>query len=241
MKIKLEKIYLNLLFSSSFLSLIIYFFFPNLYNLVIRENQLVENITTLTYLITFLLGLKYTTKKINAYRGLSTTVTIISLIAFLEEISYGAVFSKFRSFFNIQLITVYDKKIDSFHDILDLAKIGISRTLTENPEFIGFLVLLGILLIVLLVNLFLKIKKRLFKALKKFEIFWISIASITFLTLSILVDLYIVPSSDAPYFEDFIWGLFVEELFEMFVSFGLLIVFLKISRKKVLSNYSYRP
>ena len=79
---------------------------------------------------------------------------VISLIAFLEEISYGTVFSKFRSFFDIKLISIYDKKLDSFHDILDLVKIGISKTITENTEFIGFLVLVGILLIVLLINLF---------------------------------------------------------------------------------------
>tara|TARA_B100000212_G_C26977199_1_gene365097 strand:- start:309 stop:518 length:210 start_codon:yes stop_codon:yes gene_type:complete len=67
----------------------IFFFAPEYKYLLNQEDKLVENITAFIFLITFFLNIKLQKFKNDNKRKILRMISIISLIGFLDELSFG--------------------------------------------------------------------------------------------------------------------------------------------------------
>lgn len=124
--------YYTILFGSLITAFSIYYWVPEYTYFIIEEDHLVENISAFSYLSAFFLGIWILTNY-SSWRKLTWLVTIIGLIGFLDELSFG---TRFFEFTEPELL---DKNINAVHDI-----ITIGYLFFEN--IIGFT---GILILVL--------------------------------------------------------------------------------------------
>jgi hypothetical protein len=95
---------------------------PKLFNpYVYEENGLIENITAVLALLSVILSFFCSFKKTNEYKTLSIFICIISLILFLDEISFIWTILNIESEDTRIVIGENEVWIDSLHDLMDVA------------------------------------------------------------------------------------------------------------------------
>lgn len=196
---------LNVIFLS-----ILWFFFPSTRNALVEENEFLENLTTIFYIDTFLLGLIFIAKlKDRHARKLYLIIPFLGLLAALDEISFG-----YRMFwFTAPLIG--GVRIDSIHDIFFMFLVTLRPILKQN--IIILLVILGAFVCLLLVGLIWairhphKVKETIQKGLKNIILAFNHYPPLGFLLVaigygivSILLDLDIFVADFLKFFEELI-------------------------------------
>ena len=205
----------------SFLTLIflcIYFLIPSYRYLLYEENQLVENITALTLLITFFISLRINNVSENPKKKLFLTISIVSILGFLDEISYGG-----RSI-NLNIPYLGVKSIDGFHDFLNISKAILYRFTTIGYGNFFLIIFSSITLILFIKKVIFKFKQKILLFLKKFFILRISKLALIFIIISQIIDIF--PSR----FELPLWIKSIEEIFEMYVAFALFTITMILKR-----------
>lgn len=97
--------------------------FPNLHSIILGEDNLLENMTAILYLSSFILSCIYILKYQLIYKSY-LAIPLISIACFLDEISFGERMLNFQP-----LKTKNGFKLDGFHDLPDLLVSYISRHL----------------------------------------------------------------------------------------------------------------
>ena len=120
MKISLEKlfrIYAFIVILNIAIFTLLFFLFPNLQNFLFNEDKLVEGLTVLFYLLSFLVGIVFIVRlKEKKYPRIYIAFPFLSLIGALEELSYGQNILKFK------MPSIYGVEFDSLHDVIQLGQ-----------------------------------------------------------------------------------------------------------------------
>lgn len=214
---KIHWIYFIILVVGFLLMGLAIFTIPKSIKYFVYENKLLENLTAVFYLISFIFAVaslilyKRLNKKL---RPVLTIIALLSLICCLDEISWGL------PMFDIESIRILTVRIDSAHDFVDVVeKLIISYTLIT---FIFAVFLLMCLTVFLKFNNGCYLKK--FKAffskifLAEYKIYFLLFLSFFLISSLIdlkLFDLFVLPEKSK-------WFA-IEEYMEM--SAGLLLVF----------------
>lgn len=224
------KSFLKLILLSFLFAFVIYVISPVYRYQFHQEDKLIENITAITYLITFFINLKFNNRKNKPKRRIFRLISIISIIGFLDEISFGT------RLFNINFPYYRGTKIDSLHNILSLIKSNIYKFTLANKDYIADYIgifIFAFIAILIIAIIYLKkysntliIQKTYQIILKKSPIFVMSIITICLLFISQLIDLYPNRFGQIP-----LWAKSLEEIFEMYVSFCLLKITLILKNK----------
>ena len=193
---------LMLLLSSFVLSFII----PDFLKSISKEDHLLENLTTGLLLGTAFVGI------INwKHRQANTTAiaiyTILAIIGFLDEVSFG------QRLFGFTPPLAGGTSLDGFHDLANMSRKIISTNLQYHPTqtFIIFAAFLSALLICTFKFRF-KISGT-FKSLKKLKLASVVLSIALAILLSQLLDLKIITLS---------WSTCLEEILELIAALGLL-------------------
>ena len=195
---------------------------PTYREIFLKEDSLIENISALFYLITFLLSLFFFFKS-RKNRKLLILVSAVGLFGFLEEISYG------QRLFSIKMPNIHSLEIDTIHDFFLLGYL-LSKEL--NYTYASHLYLFtcaGIFLFMMLILIFRYklLGKILHGNFNQAGIFALIYALLIFTAL--IIDLRIVPQA----------RLFaVEEFFEMNAALALLFCSLSLRHPKNNSSYA---
>jgi hypothetical protein len=96
------------------LSAVVLIGFPNASSYFHGEGTAVENLTALFYLLAGILA-AFNATRISAMRPLSIVIALLSLAAFLDEVSFGQFYLNYRP------LMIGDKNIDAIHDLFGLA------------------------------------------------------------------------------------------------------------------------
>jgi hypothetical protein len=174
---KLVRIYLVLFSLTLVAACVIYTSIPAYRDYLLLEDSLIENLSALFFLLTVVIGLLFALKS-EKHRKLFILVSVVGLLAFLEEISFG------ERIFAIDMPYLGDVKIDSLHDffflfdpsdfhapyffllagcgaiVAGIAAVKYRRKLKEiivciyqNPPFILALIFASIVLVTLVIDL----------------------------------------------------------------------------------------
>lgn len=108
------KYFLTVIGLSFILAYVIYFILPVFTPYFVEEDSLVENLSAFSYLLAFFLGIWVLTKY-RSWWKLSLPVTLLGLVGFLDEISFG------ERIFDLTMPVVLDVKIDAAHDLVAIA------------------------------------------------------------------------------------------------------------------------
>ena len=201
-----QKIYAYLavlLLASSFaLSFII----PDFLKLISQEDHLLENLGTGILLGTAFFGL-INRKQRQANTTAITIYTILAIIGFLDEVSFG------QRLIGFTPPMAGGTSLDGFHDLANMFRKIISINLQYHPTqtFIVLSVLLSSLLI-----LAIKFKAKIYgvyKNLKKLKLVYVVLSIILAIVLSQMLDLKIIKIS---------WSTSLEEILELIAVLGLL-------------------
>lgn len=138
-KVSFKKIltsYFIIIFCSLTAAFSIYLWLPEYTYFIIEEDHLVENISAFSYLTAFFLGLWILTS-FSSWRKLSWLVTIIGLIGFLDELSFGTRFLEFTE------PELFDKNINAVHDIITIGYLFFEEIIGFSGIFILVLTSVG--------------------------------------------------------------------------------------------------
>lgn len=105
--------YFIFVIGSLFVAFSILLWLPEYTYFIIEEDHLVENISAFSYLTAFFLGIWILTNY-SSWRKLTWLVTIIGLIGFLDELSFG---TRFFEFTEPELL---NKNINAVHDFITI-------------------------------------------------------------------------------------------------------------------------
>lgn len=175
---------------------------------LINEGQLIENLTAIICLSSFILGLIFIVKNKKYNQKLYLSLPVLGLIFFLEEISFG------YEILNFQPPLIGGVRIDAAHDLINLLFYKV-KDLSELK-----ILLLTIFSVITLFYLFIAYRKRVLRYLngygkiifdQNYPYFYL-IGSLFFWSASLFLDLHII---------DFDGMKFVEELLEMNGSLSL--------------------
>ena len=158
---------------------------PSIIREIAKEDHILENITVAFLAASFILGF-ITTRTQQPYpKLLSLTLSTLSLIALLDEISFGQRIFKFQS------IQIGDKYyFDGLHDIAEITK----NTIYKSDQNIIY----GITIVVLLAALILRIYGSRIAAYIQFlaqeRLLWLFVIAFCSATIAQLVDIKILGS-----------------------------------------------
>lgn len=186
----------------------IFKFFPKLRRHIILEDCLLENLSALLFLLSFVIGVyALIFRRKIPHRKFLISVTILSLVGFLDELSFG------ERIFDIKMPIIRGVKIDAVHDFLFLGY----QLVGQKSIVLAIMILLPILLLAIGLILFGKKKVR----LKELSYFFRNRPHITFivifgilLIISQTLDLHIVKWKLQYWFV-------VEEVFELNAALAL--------------------
>lgn len=105
--------------------------------------MLIENISAGLFFISFILGLRFLLKSKTSRKEIAT-VSAISLLGFLDELSFG------ERHLDIEMHKIYDVKIDSAHDFVSLAY----KMAVERPEIYSRSMVLFVLSCIAIISFF---------------------------------------------------------------------------------------
>ena len=201
-----QKIYAYLavlLLASSFaLSFII----PDFLKLISKEDHLLENLGTGILLGTAFFGL-INRKQRQANTTAITIYTILAIIGFLDEVSFG------QRLIGFTPPMAGGTSLDGFHDLANMFRKIISINLKYHPT--QTFIILSVLLSSLLILAF-KFKLKIYgvyKNLKKLKLVYVVLSIILAIALSQMLDLKIINLS---------WSQCLEEILELIAVLGLL-------------------
>lgn len=196
---KLFRIYAIVTILNIVILTLLYFLFPKLQYFLFAEDKLVEDLTVLFYLLSFLIGIYLIVRlKDKKHRKIYIAITFVSLIGALEELSYG------QQIFKLKMPYIYDVQIDAIHDFIELGH----NILIEQGNTLLYFLLSAIFCFISIV-VFLKYRKyfsQIPDMLRKYPLFGFFLISLSFNLSAQVFDLNLVKPQ-----------LFValEELFEM--------------------------
>ncbi|MCD8489150.1 MAG: hypothetical protein LRZ84_21025 [Desertifilum sp.] len=176
----------------------LYLLVPPLRDALSREDQFMENLTTILFLETFFVGLYATLKLPNKQRRkLYLAIPIVGLLGFLSELSFG------ERIFYFEAPEINGVKIDAVHDFLSVIYISWYHMPNRNAVALAVVLIFGTIL-------FWNRRYFAFNNLQKvFQNFFPSrflTAAVLFSGMGLIIDLEIVH-------HHFLF--FLEELFEM--------------------------
>ncbi len=112
---KLVRIYAIFTILNIAIFTLLYFLFPKLYHFLFAEDNLVEDLTVLFYLLSFSIGIYFIVRlKEKKFRKIFIAIPLISLMGALEELSYG------QRIFKLKMPYLDDVQIDAIHDFIEL-------------------------------------------------------------------------------------------------------------------------
>lgn len=199
---------------------LLYIFIPGLRGSFIQEDKLMENLTSILFFNSFLLGVifigrlkKYSLPKIYFI------IPLTGLLCFLDEISFGL------RLFNSKPLTIGGEEVDGMHDLLEILYLTIRRMPKRDNYFLFAFILLtfGVVIFTcikyrhyLQPRYVRKVFNNLFKnSFSKYPSLKFLALGGGFVAMSSLIDLYIIIPS-----HEFVF--FLEELFEMNAALSLL-------------------
>ena len=196
---KLFRIYAIVTILNIVILTLLYFLFPKLQYFLFAEDKLVEDLTVLFYLLSFLIGIYLIVRlKDKKHRKIYIAITFVSLIGALEELSYG------QRIFKLKMPYIYDVQIDAIHDFIELGH----TILIEQGNTLLYFLLSAIFCFISIV-VFLKYRKyfsQIPDMLRKYPLFGFFLISLSFNLSAQVFDLNLVkPLLFAPF----------EELLEM--------------------------
>lgn len=218
----ITKVYLFVTISNFLVLSCLYISFPGLRRVLVSEDQFIENMTAILFFCCISISLFFLFK-LNDFYKQYIAIIFVSLIAFLDEISFG------QRIFNFEEYNINGFKADGVHDLTSVIKSFLSRQLfilkLELPssyynsivlliKLVLFLVLFGIALFLV------KKSKTIFSLCQKYLPLRFVLACISFLAISQIID-----TLDFGY--KFL--VLIEELAEMNLALGLLFVCFSLS------------
>jgi len=202
-----------------------YFWMPNYRGYLLHEDNLIENLTAGLFLISFFIGFLFSIKS-KMHRKALIIVSAISLLGFLDEISFG------ERLFKLDMPRIYDVKIDAAHDFFDLAY-RIIRRLSLSATYSTYVILFLLIGIIIVTVLLLRHKSILTKIITstfRKPQYIMALFFTIFVFFSLVIDL--------DFLHNEVWYL-LEELFEMNAALALLVCCLSL-REQQLSNEPIR-
>lgn len=192
----LTQLYVKLLLISFIILSILCVVIPNPQNLLAQEDGFLENLSALLFFISFFLG-TIIIRKLSAKKIISShhnsgyfCIPLISLLGFLDEISFG------ERIFNFQFIQVIDGlKLDGIHDIISLAYKFLILKLLRNQlnngdySFLSCLLFCFVLAILLLIRYYRPISNFMISSLKQHLSFRFFLIMVIFFFLATLIDI----------------------------------------------------
>ena len=196
---KLFRIYAIFTILNIVILTLLYFLFPKLYHFLFAEDNLVEDLTVLFYLLSFLIGIYFIVRlKEKKHRKIYIAIPFVSLIGALEELSYG------QRIFKLKMPYLYDVRIDALHDFIELGH----KIIVEQGNTLLYFLLSAIFCFISIV-VFLKYRKyfsQIPDMLRKYPLFGFFLISLSFNLNAQVFDLDLVKPL---FFEA------LEEVFEM--------------------------
>ena len=187
-----------------------------------HEDQLIENLTVGICLGTFVLGIilifkNYSQKKILA------GASFISLLGFLDEISYG------ERIFGIKFPFILGEKVDGIHDLLLVLRMFVGNEIIQKPgrHFVTIFLIFSSLILLIWFTSLCRIKYS--KVVPSFSYLILIFFFTVFLFVSQMMDLGL--SFYREYVRN-IYGATIEEIFELFASLSLLFTCLLVKAEK---------
>ena len=186
---------------------------------LLLEDRLIENLSAGSFLISFLIGVLLAFRY-KTHRKVLIALAVVSLIGFLDEISYGA------RLYTVGIPIIYGVPIDSVHDLIQVAYKVFRNLVRHNLA----LVLMLSLIVIIIVNVLMMVYRSkvlvLFKKIFTDPPYILTSFFILILLFSSVIDLEI-------------WDhqvlYMVEELLEM--NAGLALLFCGLSLQERLSSH----
>lgn len=180
----------------------VYFCVPEIREVLLMEDGIIENVGALIFLGAFLLGIPLCVKT-KAYRRSILFISLVALVGFLDEISFG------ERWIEIKMPELLGVKIDGVHDLFYMVAINLDRA--PRLHAIGF----SAVCFIVFVWVTLKYGRRLMRwALDAYPRPTLILAALFFLQLgmSLVIDLEVVRRG---------WLFVLEEQFEANVAMAL--------------------
>jgi hypothetical protein len=216
---KYVRVYLAIVGITILAALWAYFWIPNYRYYLLHEDSLIENLTAVLFLISFFIGFLFSIIGKIHRKGL-IIVSAISLLGFLDEISFG------ERLFKLHMPEIDGVKIDAAHDFFELAYRTISRLSAAYSTYAILLLLICIIIVTVLLLRYKSILTKTITSTFRKPQYIMALFFTTFICFSLVIDL------DFLYNE--VWYVF-EELFEMNAALALLVCSLSL-REQQLSN-----
>jgi hypothetical protein len=190
----------------------VYFWVPSYRSYLFHEDSLIENLSAILYLISLFMAFLFSLK-ITMYRKALIVLSAVSLLGFLDELSFG------ERFFELKMLHIYGVKIDAAHDFFYLACKVIMQLATNYSTYVILFLSSGIIIVTVLL---LKHRSKLIKIVANIyrePPFILALFFTIFVFISLVIDLDIVNNEIL---------FMVEELFEMNAALALLICCLSL-------------
>ena len=125
---------------TSALAVAIHFLLPEQRHWLVDEDDVVENLSVLFFLLGFFLN-AYVAIRVSSQRWLPVLCGLISLAGALDELSFG------ERLLHLNIPRIRGVKVDGLHDTLGLVK-GIVYSITHRPRAILFLCAMALCLLI---------------------------------------------------------------------------------------------
>ena len=203
---KLVKAYLVIFATTMIVAVCVLIWFSNYRGYLITEDSLVENLSNIFFLLSFLLCIVFYFKS-NIHRKAFILLSAIGLLGLLEEISFGERILGFKA------LKIDGVKIDSVHDFFKLGCKLIKKLAIGYPVYAFIFTGIGIIAAIILLSKYrYQLIETISKILRRPVFIFFAIFSIL-ISISLLIDLGLVR----------VEALFmVEEMFEMNAAIALL-------------------
>jgi len=143
---KFVGIYLLAIIANAAVFTILFLLIPSLRNTLVNEDQIIESLTAFFFFLTFILGMWFLFKIEHRWsRVIYAFIPIVGLIGFLDELSFGL-----RILGASKPFSIAGKKMDSVHDLIDVAWI-IGNDLVEQLDSTTFLLIAFTIFVILVI------------------------------------------------------------------------------------------
>lgn len=214
---------------------LIYLLIPALRSPLVAEDQFLENLTAILFFDGFVLGLFFLAQvKNKKYRSIFSFIPLVSLLGFLDEISFG------QRLFSIKMPVIGGTRIDAIHDFNSVAKSQVSQLLhvlsIKFPDIYPLLVsgikMSAVVLVIAGIFALTQKRKKIIassqKLFQKYPPFRLILFASSFGLIAQLIDL--------EFFEHH-FLVFIEELFEMNLALSMLFSSFAIAKVKAQEGY----
>ena len=184
----------------------VYFWMPSYRSYLLKEDSLIENLSAGLYLVSFGMGLLFFLKSKMDRKALAA-VSAVSLLGFLDEISFG------ERLFDLDMPRIYGMEIDAAHDLVCLAYRMIMRLAAAYPAYLILFLSAGIIIVTVPLLKYRSELSKIIAGIHREEPFLLALFFTILIFFSIVIDLEIVHNKVL---------FMIEELFEMNAALALL-------------------